>query len=68
MSAAKAKRGRPVGSGINDKIWLREVSRLIRIDPATRPTTAIKALGVSDAATIRRLRDKLKRVTAATAG
>lgn len=68
MSAAKAKRGRPVGSGKNDRIWLREINRLIRIDPDTRPTTAIKALGVTDASTIRRLRDKLKRVTAATAG
>lgn len=68
MSADKAKRGRPVGSGTNDRIWLREMSRLIRIKPATRPTEAIKALGVTDASTIRRLRDKHKRLTAAPAG
>ncbi len=65
MSAAKAKRGRPEGSGINDGIWLRELGRLVRINPAIRPTTAIRALGVSDPSTIRRLRDKYKRVTPA---
>ena len=63
MSAAKAKRGRPTGSGIDDRIWLRELGRLIRIDPATRPTTAIKALGITDPSIIRRLRDKHKRMT-----
>lgn len=63
MSAEKAKRGRPTGSGINDRIWLREMDRLIRIDPATKPTSAIKALGITNPSTIRRLREKLKRST-----
>lgn len=63
MSADKAKRGRPQGSGINDRIWLRELGRLIRINPRTRPTTAIKALGVTDPSVIRRLREKHKRST-----
>lgn len=63
MSADTAKRGRPTGSGINDRIWLREVGRLIRIDPATKPTAAIKALGITDPSAIRRIRDKHKRVT-----
>ncbi len=63
MSAVKAKRGRPTGSGKDDRIWLREVGRLIRINPAIRPTAAIKALGVSDPSTIRRLREKHKRTT-----
>lgn len=63
MSAAKAKRGRPTGSGINDRIWLRELGHLIRIKPATNPTAAIKALGITDPSTIRRLRDKHKRMT-----
>jgi len=63
MSALKAKRGRPIGSGINDRIWLREVGRLIRIKPETRPTTAIKALGITNPSTIRRLREKHKRAT-----
>ncbi len=61
MSAVTAKRGRPTGSGINDRIWLREIGRLIHIEPAIKPTTAIKALGISDPSTIRRLRDKHKR-------
>lgn len=61
MSASKAKQGRPLGTGINDGIWLRELGRLIRIKPGTRPTSAIKALGISDPSTIRRLRDKHKR-------
>lgn len=61
MSAEKAKRGRPTGSGINDRIWLRELGQLIRIDPARRPTSAIKALGITDPSTIRRLREKHKR-------
>ncbi len=63
MSAAKAKRGRPTGSGINDRIWLRELSHLVRIHPAKKPTEAIRALGITDPSTIRRLRDKYKRLT-----
>lgn len=62
MSAVKAKRGRPTGSGINDRIWLRELGRLIRLDPARKPTAAIKALGITDPSTIRRIRDKHKRM------
>lgn len=54
------KRGRPKGSGIDDRIWLREVGHLIRIDPKLAPTTAIKALGISNPSTIRRLRDKYR--------
>ena len=61
MSASQAKRGRPIGSGINDRIWLRELGHLIRIRPGIRPTTAIKALGVTNPSTIRRLRDKHRR-------
>ena len=68
MSAATAKRGRPTGSGINDRIWLREIGRLIRIHPATKPTAAIKALGVTDPSTIRRLREKHKRSALSSRG
>lgn len=57
----KGKRGRPVGTGIDDRIWLRELARLRRLDPAKAPTTAIKSLGITDPSTIRRLRDKHKR-------
>lgn len=58
MTDAKQSRGRPKGSGIDDRIWLREMARLMRLDPTLRPTSAIKALGVTDPSTIRRLRDK----------
>lgn len=68
MSADTAKRGRPHGTGINDRIWLRELGRLIRINPKTRPTTAIKALGVTDASTIRRLREKHERLSPGQTG
>ena len=62
MTASTARRGRPKGTGIDDRIWLREVGQLIRIHPQTSPTTAIKALGITDPSTIRRLRDKRKRL------
>lgn len=58
MTETKQSRGRPKGTGIDDRIWLREMERLMRIDPALRPTSAIKALGITDPSTIRRLRDK----------
>lgn len=58
MTDSTPQRGRPKGSGIDDRIWLREMERLMRIDPALRPTSAIKALGVTDPSAIRRLRDK----------
>lgn len=58
MTDSKPPRGRPKGSGIDDRIWLREMERLMRLDPALRPTSAIKALGVTDPSAIRRLRDK----------
>lgn len=62
MSELKHQRGRPVGTGIDDRIWLRELRHLISIDPTTPPTTAIKSLGISDPSTIRRLREKHRRV------
>lgn len=58
MTAARAQRGRPKGSGINDQQRLAEMSRIMGSDPRMRPTTAIKALGITDPSTIRRLRDK----------
>jgi hypothetical protein len=58
MTAAKAHRGRPKGSGIDDQIKLVEIARIISRDPRLKPTTAIKAIGVTDPSTIRRLRDK----------
>jgi len=58
MNAAKAQRGRPKGSGINDQQRLVAIARLVSADPRMKPTTAIKALGITDPSTIRRLRDK----------
>jgi hypothetical protein len=55
-----ARRGRPRGSGLDDRVSLRAVADLLEADPALKPTTAIKRLGVSDPSTIRRLRDKLR--------
>ena len=58
MTASNARRGRPKGSGINDQQRLGEIARLIGSNPRMKPTTAIKAIGITDASAIRRLRDK----------
>jgi hypothetical protein len=58
MSDRKLPRGRPKGSGIDDRAKLRELSTLIAANPELRPTTAIKSVGITDPSAIRRLRDK----------
>lgn len=60
MASDYARRGRPRGSGLDDRDQLRRIAELIEADPTLKPTTAIKAIGVSDPSSIRRLRDKLK--------
>lgn len=60
MPSDYARRGRPRGSGLDDRVQLRRIAELIEADPSLKPTTAIRAIGVSDPSTIRRLRDKLK--------
>jgi hypothetical protein len=60
MPSDYARRGRPRGSGLDDRGHLRRIAELLDADPNLKPTTAIKAIGVSDPSTIRRLRDKLK--------
>jgi hypothetical protein len=60
MPSDYARRGRPRGSGLDDRVQLRRIADLLEADPSLKPTTAIKATGVSDPSTIRRLRDKLK--------
>lgn len=60
MPSDTARRGRPRGSGLDDRAQLRQIAELLEADPNLKPTTAIKAIGVSDPSTIRRLRDKLK--------
>jgi hypothetical protein len=52
------RRGRPKGTGIDDRPRLREIAALIARQPEIRPTTAIKLLGENDPSVIRRLRDK----------
>lgn len=59
-TASTGRRGRPRGSGLDDRAKLAAISQLIEQDPSLRPTTAIKRLGISDPSTIRRLRDKLR--------
>ncbi|MCB1519729.1 MAG: hypothetical protein KDJ37_04035 [Hyphomicrobiaceae bacterium] len=65
MSETTSRRGRPKGTGIDDRATLEEIARLIAADPSLRPTTAIKAMGLTDPSVIRRLRDKYTLSTAA---
>lgn len=64
MSQTRTHRGRPKGSGIDDRQKLDAIARLIAENPALKPTTAIRSLGVSDPSVIRRLRDKFNAVRA----
>ncbi len=57
---SKPTRGRPVGSGIDDRERLRQIAQLLASNPEMKPTTAIKAIGIVDPSAVRRLRDKLK--------
>ncbi|MDX2290375.1 MAG: hypothetical protein NW217_16340 [Hyphomicrobiaceae bacterium] len=58
MAVNSTRRGRPKGSGIDDRATVLEVAQMIAADPALKPTTAIKTLGIEDPSIIRRLRDK----------
>lgn len=58
MSLHEPRRGRPKGSGIDDQKFLSDMAAMIAAKPDLKPTTAIKALGVTDPSAIRRLRDK----------
>jgi len=64
MPSDYARRGRPRGSGLDDRVQLSRIAELMEADPTLKPTTAIKAMGVTDPSTIRRLREKLKGDTA----
>lgn len=59
MSREKGVRGRPKGTGLDDSDRLCQIEAMIAKDPTLRPTTAIKAIGITDPSVIRRLRDKL---------
>lgn len=62
MQQTKPQRGRPKGSGIDDSARLRQIAAVMASDPRIRPTTAIKAIGITDPSAIRRLRDKLNAI------
>lgn len=64
MSISKPQRGRPKGSGIDDRAILIEVAQRMHADPQLKATTAIKSLGFADPSIIRRLRDKFRHVEA----
>ena len=58
MSEHKGQRGRPKGSGIDDRTRLQTIAAMIAANPELKPTTAIKSIGINDPSIIRRLRDK----------
>jgi hypothetical protein len=58
MAQKTALRGRPKGSGVDDASALAAVAELIASNPGMKPTTAIKALGITNPSAVRRLRDK----------
>lgn len=58
MPSVKTTRGRPKGTGLDDRALLQSVIQLVEANPNLKPTTAIKSIGVKDPSAIRRLRDK----------
>lgn len=60
MPTTTARYGRPKGTGVDDSRQLESLAALLAANPALRPTTAIRALGVEDPSVIRRLRDKFR--------
>ena len=60
MQTTIARYGRPKGTGVDDSRQLASLAALLAANPALRPTTAIRALGVEDPSVIRRLRDKFR--------
>ena len=60
MPTTIARYGRPKGTGVDDSRQLASLAALLAANPALRPTTAIRALGVEDPSVIRRLRDKFR--------
>lgn len=58
MSTQLRKRGRPKGTGLDDRRHLLAIAVLISQSEELKPTTAIKSLGIDNPSVIRRLRDK----------
>ena len=59
-SEQRSRRGRPVGTGLDDRSRLAAIRELMASDPTLKPTTAIKMIGVTEPSAVRRLREKLK--------
>ncbi len=57
-TATISKRGRPKGTGLDDRDHLHAIAVLIYQSKDLKPTTAIKSLGITNPSTVRRLRDK----------
>jgi hypothetical protein len=64
MPNPKPIRGRPKGTGRDDSAILQSLLHLVEGNPALKPTTAIKSMGVTDPSAIRRLRDKFSLIQA----
>ena len=60
MPTAQVRYGRPRGTTLDDHQQLQSIAALLAADPKLKPTTAIRALGVADPSTVRRLRDKFR--------
>lgn len=58
---AFTRRGRPKGTGIDDRDTIAKIEAILRRQPGLSPTFVIRnMLRISNPSTIRRLRDKLK--------
>lgn len=62
MPQKTAARGRPKGTGLDDAGPLAAITEMIAANPGMKPTTAIKAVGVTDPSAVRRLRDKYQQM------
>ena len=60
MQTAQVRYGRPRGTSLDDRQQLQSIAALLAADPKLKPTTALRALGVVDPSTVRRLRDKFR--------
>ena len=60
MPTTNARYGRPKGTGLDDSRQLAHLAALLAANPALKPTTAIRSLGVENPSVIRRLRDKFR--------
>jgi hypothetical protein len=60
MPITSAHYGRPKGTGVDDSRQLESLAALLVANPALKPTTAIRSLGVENPSVIRRLRDKFR--------